>query len=258
MTTQKVKPAAIKTSWQTTVAQLIGLILAFTVVKSAIAEPYYVPSGSMEPTLLIGDELLATKFSYGYGLSSFSIPLGVTLPRTERIFGKLPERGDVIVFRWPGDRSQIWVKRVIGLPGDRIQMRQGRLWINGGPVDLRRDGMGQMQTDDGVLIATARYIETLPGGLEHPIFKLEERGPLDQTAEITVPNGSLFVMGDNRDNSADSRLSVADGGIGLLPVDDVVGRVAGLVGSWDLATKQQPIWTWPRGLRFSRFFTPVH
>ena len=133
-------------------------MLVVTVAKAAIAEPYYVPSGSMEPTLLVGDELLATKFPYGY--SSASLPLSIAWPRTERILGALPQRGDVVVFRYPGDRSQVWVKRVIGLPGDRVQMRAGRLWINGEMAALKRDGSAL--TDEGV--TAARYIETLPGG----------------------------------------------------------------------------------------------
>src|SRR5438105_12636203 len=111
--------------WSKSATQLALMLAAITVAKMAIAEPYYVPSGSMEPTLLIGDELLATKFPYGY--SSASLPLGIALPQTQRILGALPERGDVVVFRYPGDRSQVWVKRVIGLPGDRVQMRSGRL-----------------------------------------------------------------------------------------------------------------------------------
>src|SRR4051812_13423653 len=111
--------------WLNTVAEIAGIFLVITVAKAAIAEPYYVPSGSMEPTLLIGDELLATKFPYGY--SSASLPLSIAWPRTERFLGALPAHGDVVVFRYPGDRSQVWVKRVIGLPGDRVQMREGRL-----------------------------------------------------------------------------------------------------------------------------------
>jgi signal peptidase I len=161
------------------------------------------------------------------------------------------------VFRWPGDQSQIWVKRVVGLPGDRIAMRNGRLWINGGPVGLEADGTGQAESEDGSLQPVARFIETLPGERRHTIFKHGEVEPLDNMPEVVVPNGRLFVMGDNRDNSSDSRISVAGGGVGLLPVSDLVGRVEGLVGSWDLAVKSQPVWNWPAGLRLSRFFTAI-
>jgi signal peptidase I len=240
--------------WLKAAGDLVIIVVMVVVAKTAIAEPYYVPSASMEPTLLIGDELLATKFPYGY--SAASLPASIVLPSTGRILGSLPDRGDVVVFRWPGDRSQIWVKRVIGLPGDRVQMREGRLWINGEPVELQPDGLAQAETDTGTMLPAKRFIETLPGGHRHAIFKLHPN-MLDNTDEIVVPPGRLFVMGDNRDNSSDSRVPVAMGGVGLLPVANLVGRVDILVGSWDLAMTSQPVWTWPSGLRLSRFFTTV-
>jgi signal peptidase I len=241
--------------WLKAIVDAAMIVLIVIGAKTAIAEPYYVPSGSMEPTLQIGDELLATKYPYGY--SSASLPIFVTLPDTARILGALPQRGDVVVFRWPGDHSQIWVKRVVGLPGDRVAMRNGRLWINGAPVDLEPNGVGQAEEEDGSRQAAQRFIETLPGGRAHTIFKEHTFGMLDNMPEVVVPPDRLFVMGDNRDNSADSRVPVDAGGVGLLPVSDLVGRVDALVGSWDLAVKSQPIWQWPSGLRPSRFFTAV-
>jgi signal peptidase I len=242
--------------WTDVIVDTVAILVFVIAAKTAIAEPYYVPSGSMEPTLQIGDELLATKYPYGY--SSASLPLFVTLPDSPRVLGALPQRGDVVVFRWPGDRSQIWVKRVVGLPGDRIALRNGRLWINGAPVGLQADGTGQAEADDGSQQPIARFIETLPDNRRHTIFKHSAVGPLDNVAEVVVPPDRLFVMGDNRDNSADSRIAVDWGGVGLLPVGDLVGRVEGLVGSWDLAVRRQPLWNWPSGLRLSRFFTAVH
>jgi signal peptidase I len=241
--------------WAKPLFDAAAIILIVLAAKTAIAEPYYVPSGSMEPTLQIGDELLATKYPYGY--SSASLPPFINLPDTQRILAALPARGDVVVFRWPGDRSQIWVKRVVGLPGDRIAMRGGHLWINGRPVEIRADGSGDVETEDGSLHPAPRYIETLPGNRSHTIFKHAGLGLFDDMAEITVPADHLFVMGDNRDNSADSRIAVEAGGVGLLPTTDLVGRVEALVGSWDLAVRHRPIWTWPAGLRLSRFFTAV-
>ena len=241
--------------WTDVIVDTVAILVVVIAAKTAIAEPYYVPSGSMEPTLQIGDELLATKYPYGY--SSASLPLFVTLPDSPRVLGALPQRGDVVVFRWPGDRAQIWVKRVVGLPGDRIALRNGRLWINGAPVGLEADGMGQAEADDGSQQPVARFTETLPDNRRHTIFKHPAVGPLDNVAEVVVPPDHLFVMGDNRDNSADSRIAVDSGGVGLLPVGDLVGRVEGLVGSWDLAVRRQPLWNWPSGLRLSRFFTPV-
>ena len=242
--------------WRAQFVQLAGIVLVVFLAKGALAEPFYVPSGSMEPTLMIGDALLASKYAYGY--SAASLPIQITLPETGRVFGETPKRGDVVVFRWPGDRSQAWVKRVVGLPGDRIEMRQGQLFINDHAASLKPDGVGEAEDDNGGVERAYRYIETLPGGVSHPIFKLRDNGRLDNTAEVTVPPGRLFVMGDNRDNSADSRVTVRDGGVGLLPIDDLVGRADAVVGSWDLSIRHQPVWTWLSGFRLARFFTSVH
>jgi signal peptidase I len=243
------------TTWRGQLVQLAGIVLVVFLAKGALAEPFYVPSGSMEPTLLIGDALLASKFPYGY--STASLPIQINLPETGRVFGGTPKRGDVVVFRWPGDRSQAWVKRVIGLPGDRIQMRQGELFINDHPASLKADGLGEAEDDNGGSETARRYIETLPGGVSHQIFKLYDNGRLDNTPEVTVPPGRLFVMGDNRDNSADSRVPVREGGVGLLPMDDLVGRADAVVGSWDLGIRGQPVYTWLSGFRLGRFFTAV-
>jgi signal peptidase I len=242
--------------WTKTVLDLAFVVLVVLAAKAAIAEPFYVPSGSMEPTLLIGDELLATKYPYGY--STASLPAVFELPSSPRILGALPKRGDVVVFRWPGDRSQVWVKRVIGLPGDRVAMRGGHVVINGEAAQWQADGLGQMETEAGANTPTQRLIETLPGGRRHLIFKMVPREPLDNMPEVTVPPGHLFVMGDNRDNSADSRVPVKAGGVGLLPAVDLVGRVDAVVGSWDLGMQSKPLWTWPQGLRLSRFFSAVN
>jgi len=241
--------------WLSSVSQIAAIVLAVFIAKGAVAEPFYVPSASMEPTLLIGDALLASKFPYGY--SSASLPIHLAFPQTDRIFGAMPKRGDVVVFRWPGDTSQVWVKRVIGLPGDHVQMRAGQVWINGKAAPLKADGLGDAEQDNGSSELAQRYIETLPGGVQHRIFKLRMNGRLDNTADVIVPPDHLFVMGDNRDNSADSRVPVAEGGVGMLPTDDLVGRVDAIVGSWDLGIRSQPVWTWLSGLRLQRFFTSV-
>src|SRR3974390_3170241 len=142
MTTTDQRTAVRKQGLGKGIVDIVSIVLVVLAAKTAIAEPYYVPSGSMEPTLQIGDELLATKYPYGYSVAS--LPPFITLPDTQRILAALPERGDLVVFRWPGDRSQIWVKRVVGLPGDRIAIRGGGLWINGRPVEIMPDGIGEV------------------------------------------------------------------------------------------------------------------
>ncbi|MBC7584598.1 MAG: signal peptidase I, partial [Tardiphaga sp.] len=198
--------------------------------KGALAEPFYVPSASMEPTLLIGDALLASKFPYGY--STASLPIHVSLPETGRVLASTPKRGDVVVFRWPGDRSQVWVKRVIGIPGDRIQVRSGVVSINGVATQVKPDGIGAAEDDNGGSEPARRYVETLPDGVSHPIFKLYDHGRHDNTEEVLVPPDHLFVMGANRDNSADRRDPERAGGVGLLSMDKLDGRVDAIVGSW--------------------------
>jgi len=240
-------------SWRAQAVQLAAIVGVVFLAKGAIAEPFYVPSGSMEPTLLIGDALVASKFPYGYGAAS--LPIQITLPETGRLFGDTPKRGDVVVFRWPGDRSQAWVKRVVGLPGDRIQMRQGQLFINDHAATLKPDGTGVAEDEFGNTEQASRFVETLPNGVSHAIFKMRDNGRFDNTPEVTVPAGKLFVLGDNRDNSADSRVALRDGGVGLLPVDNLIGRADAVVGSWDLGMRSQPVWTWLSGFRGSRVFT---
>jgi len=186
-----------------------------------------------------------------------SLPIQINLSETGRVFGETPKRGDVVVFRWPGDSSQAWVKRVVGLPGDRIQMRQGQLFINDRPASLRPDGIGEAEDESGSSEPAYRFIETLPGGVRHAIFKLRDNGRLDNTPEVRVPPDHLFVLGDNRDNSADSRVPVREGGVGLLPVDNLIGRADAVIGSWDLGIRRQPVWTWLSGFRLARFFTSV-
>jgi len=197
------------------IAMVVGVALA---INTIAAQAFYVPSGSMEPTLLIGDELMVSKFPYGF--SRYSVPLGLGPSAPTRLFG--------------------------------------RLWINGEEVSLRRDGFGEVEEADGTTARAPRYVETLPGGPEHPIFKFTWDGPLDNTDVFAVAPGHVFVMGDNRDNSADSRLSPIAGGVGFVPVENLVGRVDVVLGSWDLGLLQQPISTWPSGLRLSRFFSQVH
>ncbi len=169
----------------------------------------------------------------------------------------MPKRGDVVVFRLPRDTSQTYIKRVIGLPGDHVQMIRGRLWINGKELALRADGEGKVESEDGEITELPRYIETLPNGVTHPIFKWTWTGPLDDTQEFVVPPGHVFMMGDNRDNSLDSRVAATDGGVGFVPVENLVGRAEFVVGSYDFLNAHA-IWSWLGEVRLSRFFNGVN
>ncbi|MBV9591692.1 MAG: signal peptidase I [Hyphomicrobiales bacterium] len=238
-------------------AAVKGPAIALTLVlasRTVLAQPFYVPSGSMEPTLLIGDELVVAKYAYGF--SRYSLPVDLGFSSEHRLLESLPEYGDVVVFRLPRDPRQVYVKRAIGLPGDRIQMREGRLWINGAELPLRRDGQGKVEQEDGSEIGAARFMETLPNGREHPIFKLESKGALDDTRVFVVPPGHVFLMGDNRDNSLDSRVSAVAGGVGFVPAENLIGRAEVVLGSWNFPVARRPS-EWASALRPARFFARI-
>jgi len=237
-------------------AQYAAIIVLVLAARSVIAQPFYVPSGSMEPTLQIGDELIASKFPYGY--SRFSLPLNLAPASEQRLFQRLPERGDVVVFSLPRDTNLVYVKRVIGLPGDHLRMERGRLQINGETLPLEDVSGDVVELQSGMRLPARRLIETLPGGRQHPILKMSWSGPLDETPEITVPPGTLFMMGDDRDNSLDSRVSEDAGGVGFVPMENLIGRAEFVLGSWDFPIMSQPVGEWLSGLRLSRFFSRIN
>ena len=221
------------------------------VIRTVAYEPFNIPSGSMIPTLLIGDYLFVSKFSYGY--SRFSLPFSPPL-FSGRIFGRLPERGDVAVFKYPRDDTTDYIKRIVGLPGDRIQVKQGQLYING--VLVPREPAGNYTADDdGIHMELRRYLETLPGGVQHYILKATDEGEMNNTQEYLVPPDHVFAMGDNRDKSADSRFV---NGVGFVPVENLIGRAEIIFFSVDSQYPLWQFWEWPFEIRWSRLLKTIH
>jgi signal peptidase I len=236
--------------WGESLKTILYAALIAVGIRTVAFEPFNIPSGSMIPTLLVGDYLFVSKFSYGY--SRHSLPFSPNLFEG-RIFGRMPERGDVAVFKLPRDNSTDYIKRIVGLPGDRVQVRNGVLHINGQAV--RRESLGPFTVEgDGPRITVRRYRETLPGGRTHEILEMQDDGAYDNTPEFLVPPGHVFVMGDNRDNSLDSR---ATGVVGFVPLENLLGRAEFIFFSVDETAVWWQPWTWPFAIRWDRLFMGV-
>lgn len=226
-----------------TISVVVQALLLAVILRTLLFQPFSIPSGSMKDTLLVGDYLFVSKFSYGY--SKYSLPFSPDL-FDGRIWSSNPERGDIAVFKFPPNPNIDYIKRVVGLPGDKIQMIDSVLHINGVAVKRERAGLF---TDDETGQIVQTYKETLPNGVTYSTLDVN-LSSTDNTRVFEVPEGHYFVMGDNRDNSSDSRLSV-----GFVPLENFVGKAN--VIFFSIRNEKHPlaIWEWPQNLRGSRIFS---
>jgi signal peptidase I len=233
-----------------TVKTVVYAVLIALFVRTFFFEPFNIPSGSMIPTLLVGDYLFVSKYSYGYSRHSlpFSPPL---ISGSSRAWFSEPERGDVAVFKLPTDNRTDYIKRIVGLPGDSIQLRGSVLYVNGDPVSRERVE-DAVYTETGVVRRAARYRETLPSGRTYYVVEQTETALQDTTPVFNVPPGHYFAMGDNRDRSRDSRFLDE---VGMIPAENLVGRAEMIFFSIDGTAWK--VWEWFSSLRASRMFSAI-
>jgi signal peptidase I len=250
----EVPPSSWRSSWTLDLARTLAYAFVIAVfIRTFVFQPFNIPSGSMENTLLVGDYLFVSKFSYGYSKHSFPWSPGLY---SGRILRGQPERGDVVVFKLPARPWEDYIKRLIGLPGDRIQMIDGVLYINGEPCKLERVDDYIETQPGGFEYHVPRFRETFPGGASHLILDREpDRPGADNTQEFVVPPGHYFMMGDNRDNSNDSR--IPDSGVGFVPEENLVGRADIIFFSMDGSAQFWEIWKWPWAIRYGRFLNSI-
>ncbi len=230
---------------------LVAVVVAL-IIRSVFLEPFNIPSGSMKPTLEIGDYLFVNKPAYGY--SRFSFPFGIA-PIEGRLWQKAPQRGDIIVFALPSHTGIDYIKRIIGLPGDKIQVQKGRLYINGQMIPREFIGIQKISEGNGGReIVMNEYIQTLPDGTFFRIYEESDQGPLDDTSVYTVPEEHYFVMGDNRDYSQDSRVTNM---VGPIPFENIIGRADFLFFSSNGYARIFEFWKWPWSIRYERILSDI-
>jgi signal peptidase I len=244
--------------WDLIKVILQAVVIAF-VLRTLLFQPFNIPTGSLIPTLLIGDYVFASKYAYGfshYSLPSFLDWFPQAMPG--RVFFSEPKRGDIVVFRPPGDQAEDFIKRVIGLPGDKVQLKDARLYINGELVE--REPLPAFKTPNafGDVVEVPHYEETLPNGVKHEIIQIEgDHGFYSNTGVYEVPPGHYFMMGDNRDNSSDSRVNPEKGGVvGYVPAENLIARAEIVFFSVDGAPAWE-IWRWPWTVRWGRLMHVV-
>jgi len=233
------------------VKTVVYALLIALVLRVFLFQPFTIPSASMEPTLLEGDYIIVSKYSYGY--SRHSIPFSPPIFHG-RIFEHTPTRGDIIVFKLPRDGHTDYIKRLIGLPGDRIQVKASVLYINGKAVPREPLSPEMVDTGYGFAREVERYRETMPNGRSYVTYDFGPDGQEDDTQVYVVPEGHYFFMGDNRDNSLDSRVPPAEDGVGFVPAENLVGRAQIILLSWEKGVSLFKPWTWVTDARPGRFF----
>jgi len=238
------QPRAWRSLWETLWIAALAVLFA-ALLRTFVYQPFSIPSTSMLGTLYVGDYVLVNKAAYGY--SRHTLPGSPDLP-AGRVFARLPERGDIVVFKRPIDQQTDYIKRVVGLPGDTVAMRDGRVILNGAPLPRRRSETFVIETRYGDRQGYAQYEEVLPGGARYTVLDANPRGELDTIEPVTVPAGHVFVLGDNRDNSQDSRV------FGPVPIDHLVGRADSVLLSVDGAYKPWEVWLWGEAIRWPRVF----
>ena len=237
-------------AWREIIKTILYALLIAGGVRTVAAQPFNIPTASMQGTLLVGDYLFVSKASYGY--SRYSLPWGYLWPLPHgRIFASRPQRGDVIVFKTPEDNKTDYIKRLIGLPGDRILMKDDVLNINDKPVP-KIPVVPVIEDLGGYRHEVAQYRETLPNGVSYNVLDRNPNGNLDNTEMFVVPEDHYFMMGDNRDNSLDSRVPVAAGGVGYVPLENLVGKAKILFFSVNDSTGLWEVWKWPFAIRYRR------
>jgi signal peptidase I len=243
---------AAESGWRETIKIVVHALILAMIVRVFFYQPFNIPSGSMKSTLLVGDYLFVSKLSYGY--SRYSFPWGI-LPFKGRILAGEPKRGDVVVFKLPRDNATDYIKRVIGLPGDEISVSDGVLYINGQAVPKVRKDDFIAPEEDGPI---PRFEETLPNGVRYLVLDSTPNGQFDNVGPYKVPQGHYFMMGDNRDNSTDSREQSPRYGVGYVPYENLVGRAEIIFFSAAVddpsAFRLTSPWTWPTDIRWGRIF----
>jgi signal peptidase I len=233
-----------------TIVVIIEALVIAVLFRTFIYQPFSIPTASMQSTMMIGDYFVADKFIWGFGPHSFPI----ALPFNGRIFGREPNVGDIAVF-FNEASGQDYIKTVVGKAGDHIQMKDGRLWINGKMLDRQLVGTGTDIDDHQDSVPVTIYRETLPNGVVHTIQEISDDQPLDNTGEYVVPPGHYFMMGDNRDRSADSRI-LSD--VGYVPAEDLEGKAEYRFFSIKDDLPPWQFWNWPANVRLDRMFQSVY